>query len=189
MRLLLAALALLPLAASAADRLNIKTGLWEITATTDMAGMPPLPKELLEQLSPEQRAELEAQIKQSSGGQSQTDTSRECITDRDLEEPFQSANPDDCKQEIVKSTKTLQEVKLTCTGEYQGSGTLRIHTPTPETMTGDLNLSVGEGSSAMKITADMKGRWLGEDCGEEADDEDDLEDMEDDDAAEDEDEA
>jgi hypothetical protein len=186
MRLLIAVALLVPVAASAADRLNVKTGLWEITATTEMSGMPPLPKELLDQMSAEQRAQLESQMKQAAGGKPITETSRECISERDLEKPFQSANPEDCKQQIVKSTRTMQEVKLTCTGEYQGSGNLRIHTPTPETMNGDMDVSVGDGSTSMTIKAKIKGRWLGADCGEEADEED--EDSEEADNAEDEDE-
>lgn len=170
MRFVIAIALLMPLVASAADRLNVKTGLWEITATTEMSGLPPLPKELLDQMSAEQRAQLESQMKQV-GGEPTTETSRECISERDLERPFESANPDDCKQQIVKSTRTMQEVKLTCSGEYKGGGTLRIYTPTPETMTGDLDISVGE-ETPMTVKAKMKGRWLGADCGEEADEED-----------------
>lgn len=178
MRLLIAACALLPLSVMAADRLNIKTGLWEVTATTQMSGMPPLPKELLDKMSPEQKAQLQ-QSMEAAGGTPRTDTSRECITERDLERPFESANPDDCKSEIIKRTRTTQEVKLTCTGEYKGNGLLRIHTPNPNTMTGDLEVSVGNGETAMTVKSEMKGRWLGEDCGEEADDEEDYDDADD----------
>lgn len=166
-----------PALVSAADKLNIKTGLWEVSATTNFSGMPPLPKELLDQLTPEQRAELEKTMKQSSGEEARTDVSRECITERDLERPFESANPDDCKQELVRSTRTTQEIRLTCTGEYKGSGTFVINTPTAETMTGVLDLSVGNDSNPMKIKANMKGRWLGPDCGEEADEDDAEEEM------------
>jgi hypothetical protein len=37
-------------------------------------------------------------------------------------------------------------------------------------MTGDLDLKVGEGASAMTVTSKIKGRWLGADCGDEDDD-------------------
>lgn len=181
--LFVVACACCPLLAVAADRLNVKTGLWEITASTEMAGMPPLPKEILDKLTPEQRAELEAKVKQSRAEGPHTDTSRECITDRDLDKPFESANSEECTQEVVRTTRTSQEFKLTCTGEYKGEGTFKINAPTPETMTGLLDLSVGEGSSKMTVKADMKGRWLGPDCGEEADDEDELDETEEDEGA------
>lgn len=170
--LLVVACACCPLIVSAADRLNVKTGLWEITASTRMTGMPPLPKEMLDKLTPEQRAEIEAKVKQNQGGAPETDTSRECITDRDLDKPFESGNADECKQEVVRSSVTSQEFRLTCSGEYKGEGTFKITAPTPETMTGALDLSIGEGSMKMTVKSELKGRWLGPDCGEEADDED-----------------
>jgi hypothetical protein len=176
--LFIAAFLVFPLIA-AAEKLNVKTGLWEITATSDIAGMPPLPKELLDKLTPEQRAEIEAGMKQGGAGGPHKEVSRECITERDLEDPFKSANPDECKSQLVRSTRTLQEVKLTCTGQYKGSGSFLISTPTPETMTGVLDVSVGEGGTSMKVKADMSGRWLGPDCGEEDDDDVDEDDSED----------
>jgi hypothetical protein len=164
--LLVVAIVCCPLMASAQEKLNVKTGLWEITASTEMDGMPPMPKEVLDKLTPEQRAGIEA----SMG--SHTETSRECITERDLNEPFDSGNPDECKHDIVRSTRTMQEFKLTCTGEYKGSGTFKIQAPTPETMTGMVDVAIGQGETKMTIKADMKGRWLGPECGEEAEDED-----------------
>jgi hypothetical protein len=158
-----------PLAVSAAERLNVKTGLWEMTSATQMSGMPPLPKEMLEKLTPEQRAQIEATIKQSSGPR--TDVSRDCVTERDLERPFEAGDREECKYELVRSTRTSQEWKLACTGDVQGSGFFKINTPTPETMNGVLDISVGNGDSRMTVKADIKGRWLGADCGEEADDE------------------
>ena len=160
-----------PLLSTAAEKLNVQPGLWELTSTTEMEGTPPLPKELLDKLTPEQRAEMEAGLKGLSG-RPQVDVSRECITERDLEKPFESADSDECTQEIVRTTRTTQELRLICTGDPKGQGTFRITTPTPETMTGVLDMSVGEGAEAMTIKADIKGRWLGADCGEEADEDD-----------------
>ena len=50
----------------------------------------------------------------------------------------------------------------------------RITTPTPETMTGVLDMKVGEGKDVMTIKTQLKGRWLGPDCGDEDDDEEDT---------------
>jgi len=176
--LMVVAIACCPLAVSAAERLNVKTGLWEITATTQMSGTPPMPKEMLDKLTPEQRKELEASIKQTQGTPF-TDTSRECITERDLDRPFDAGDRDECTYELVRSTRTSQEYKLVCAGEYKGTGTFKIAAPTSETMTGAFDVSVGDDSMKMTVKADMKGRWLGPDCGEEADDEDEFDDEED----------
>jgi hypothetical protein len=155
-------------AASAAERLNMKTGLWEITSVTTVSGMPPLPKELLDQMTPEQRAEMRAAMKTDKP---ETDTSRECITDKDLDHPFESADTKDCTETIVSSTRTSQEVRLTCTGEHESTGVLRVSTPTPGTMSALLDLRAGDGKDAFTVKSQMKGRWLGADCGDEADEE------------------
>jgi hypothetical protein len=169
-RILLGAVVLgLAAAASAAERLNMKTGLWEITAVTTMSGLPPLPKDVLDQMSPEQRAEMLAAMKAAEKEGPETDTSRECITEKDLEHPFESANTKECTETIVSSTRTSQEVRLVCSGEHKGTGLLRVSTPTPSTMTAMLDLRSGDGKDAFTIKSQMKGRWLGADCGEEAD--------------------
>jgi hypothetical protein len=148
----------------------MKTGLWEITSVTTVSGMPPLPKEVLDHMTPEQRAEMQAAMK--DGEKPETDIDRECITDQDLEHPFESANTKECTETIVSSTRTSQEVRMVCTGEHKGTGLLRVSTPTPNTMTAMLDLRSGDGKDAFTIKSQMKGRWLGSDCGEETDRED-----------------
>lgn len=153
--------------AFAADKLNVKTGLWEITSTTHISGMPPLPKEVMDQVTPEQRAQVEQAFKAEAARGPQTDVDRECITEKDLTRPFEGADDSNCSHTITNTTRTTQEVRLTCTGEYKGAGLLRITTPTPETMTGSLDLKMGDTNEAMTIKSQLKGRWLGSDCGEE----------------------
>lgn len=164
-----AAASLAPAFALAADKLNIKTGLWEITSTTHIDGIPPLPKELMDKVTPEQRAQMEQAFRDEAAKGAQVDTDRECITEEDLTRPFEGADESNCSHTITNTTRTTQEVRLTCGGEYKGSGLLRITTPTPETMTGALDLKVGDTKNAMTIKSQLKGRWLGPDCGEEDD--------------------
>lgn len=164
MRALIVLVACYPFVATA-ETLNVKTGVWEITSTSTLSGAPGLPPELLEQLSDEQRAEVEKRLKDASD-RAYTDVSRECVTELDLRNPFESANPDECTQRVVRSTRTEQEFELECTGTHPGTGTLRISAPTPETMTGVLDASLGKGNDAVKVKATLKGRWLGPDCDE-----------------------
>lgn len=168
--LLVAACLTLPFAVSAAEKLNVKPGLWEITSTSKISGIPPLPKDVLDKMSPQQRAQMEASFKAEAAKGPQVDTDRECITKEELEKPFESADAKDCTQTIVTTTRTTQEVRLTCTGEHKGSGLLRISTPTPETMGGTMDLKLGDGKDAMTINAKLKGRWLGPECGDEDED-------------------
>ena len=164
----------LPALGHSAETLNVKLGLWEITSSTETRGMPPLPKDLLDKLSPEQRRKMEADIKAEQAKGPDKDTDRECVTREDIERPFESANTKECTQTIVTTTRTSQEVRIVCTGGIPGSGVLKIATPTPEKMSGSLDLKLGEGAQAMTIKAQLQGRWLGSDCGDDADSDDDA---------------
>ena len=159
--------------AVAADKLDVKPGLWEITSTHQISGIPPMPKEWQEKVTPEQRAAMETAFKKEAEKGPQTDTDRECITKQQAAQPFDVGDTKDCTQTVVRTTRTTQEVHLSCKGEYKGNGVLRVTTPTPETMTGTLDLQLGEGKDAMKVKSQLKGRWLGPDCGDEDDEEND----------------
>jgi hypothetical protein len=148
----------------------VKIGLWEITSRTSMTGMPPIPKEMAATLTPEQRAKMEADFKAEIAKGPIERTDRECITQKDLEHPFSSSNTENCKQTTAQVTPTTQELRLVCTGNQQGTGTFRVSTPTPESMTGDLELKLGEGKDIMTVKSQLKGRWISADCGKEAED-------------------
>lgn len=174
----LAALLLTTLSAAGAgaERLDVKLGLWEMTSIMRFSGMPPLPKELTDKMTPQQRAEMAADLKAAAEEEPEPDVSSECITQEDLDKPFESGNSDECTQTIVRTTRTTQEIRMVCTGKTRGSGVFRVTTPTPETMTGVLDLKAGDGPDPFTIKGTVKGRWLGPDCG----DEEDSDDMDDD---------
>lgn len=155
-----------PLAMAAAEKLDIRPGTWEITATTQVSGAPPLSQEMLSKMTPQQRAELEAAFKAEAAKGPQTEVTRECITPEEVEQPFKAAELEDCTQDIERTTRTTQEARLVCTGEAKGSGLLKVTAPTPETMSATLDLRAGEGPDAMTIKAQMKGRWLTAECEE-----------------------
>ena len=173
-RIAMSVAAALALSMSAhAEPLNVKTGLWETTMTTDTRGMPPLPKELLDRLSPEQRKKMEADLRAEQAKGPDTNTDRECITQKDLERPFEPSNTKECKNTVVKATKTEQEIRLVCTGGMPGSGTFKITAANPQSLTGSLDLKLGQDPQAMTIKGQFKARWIGPDCGDEADSDDD----------------
>lgn len=153
-----------PLAAFSAERLNIKTGLWEIKSILQTSGVLPLPKALLDTLTPEQRAKMAADMKKEAAKGPSMDTSRECITEKDLEQPFSSANAKECRQSVTNTTRTTQEVRIVCDGEIKGGGVLKVTSPTPESMTGSIDLKVGEGPDAFSMNGKLIGRWLGSEC-------------------------
>lgn len=174
----IAALTLVTLTAAGAEQLNVKLGLWEMTSIMRFSGVPPLPKEVLDKMTPQARAKMEAELKAAAQEEPEPEVSSECITQEDLDKPFSSANEDDCTQTVVRTTRNTQEIRMACHGKIKGSGLFRVTTPTPETMNGELDLKAGDGPNAFTIKGKIKGRWLGADCGDE-DDGDDVDDDED----------
>src|SRR5215216_5859975 len=98
--------------AAAADKLEVKPGLWEITSSHHITGIPPMPKEWQEKVTPEQRAAMETAFKKESERGPQTDTERECISKEKAERPFDVGDAKDCTQKVVRTTRTTQEVHL-----------------------------------------------------------------------------
>src|SRR5258708_23095420 len=83
----------------AADKLtplNIREGLWEMTVTHSMTGMPAIPPDTLAKMTPEQRARVEAAMKQSGMGGPTADVPKECGTKEKLDK--QSAFSDNRKE-------------------------------------------------------------------------------------------
>jgi hypothetical protein len=172
---------------AAAQDLNIKPGLWEFAVTQEWNGdqMSVLPakekaqfEEAKARMSPEQRAQMEALMKQQQpnpwGGPAKTIIEKRCLTKEDIHQitHFAAKNsPGDkeasnCKITVLKSTATVIESREACssTNGPNPNTTLLIEAPNPETMTfrAESKSSVG-GSFEMKVKS--SGKWLGPACG------------------------
>jgi hypothetical protein len=164
-RVLVVAACLAASVALAADDLNVKTGLWELKTSTKMSGLPPVPPQVLAQMTPEQKAKLQETLqKQMQAAQDRTE--KICVTKEDLGKPFASLDFKNCSQTIVSRTSTTQEVKLSCTGNPVGTGTLRIAAQSTEAVTGTIDLSVGTSQPPMTAKSQFQAHWLGNDCGD-----------------------
>lgn len=157
---------LLPLLVLAADRLNVRTGLWEITTSTVTQGTPQIPADVLAKMTPQQRAQMEAAFASRAAAGPHVNTTRDCITEEDLTKPFYREK--ECSAKIVKNTATSQEIDVVCAGEHSNTGKMHINTPTPESMNGTMELRMSGGEDAMVIKTQLKGRWLGASCKGEA---------------------
>src|SRR5690348_1514873 len=75
--------------------MDVKTGEWETTTTTKISGfqIPPLPEEQLARMPPDQRARLEAIMKQATN---RTTTVKGCLKKEDLTQLKLNDNKD-CK--------------------------------------------------------------------------------------------
>jgi hypothetical protein len=172
------ALALFGGAAWAADPvpMDVKTGQWEYTVTTQMTGMPQLaqqmpsiPPEQLAKMPPEQRARIEAALKQAgamSGGKPMTTTSKNCIRKEDLAKMMPNTNKDQsCKVSLVSSSRTRQEMKMDCDSNGgKQTGTVVVEALSPESTKFNLQVASNQDGHIMNMTVNGTSKWLGATC-------------------------
>jgi hypothetical protein len=155
-------------ACQAADNItpmNAKPGLWEITSVTERGGMPPIPADALAKMPPDQRARIEAQFKSMSAPQ--TTTKQSCITDGDVAKGFGWNNTEkSCRQTIVTSTGSKQEVKWECDGAQKNSGWVKIDAPDPAHVNAHIEITMGSSGRVMNMKVDTSAKWLGNSCGD-----------------------
>jgi Protein of unknown function (DUF3617) len=165
---ILAAIVFFSLTLFAADKitpLNVKEGLWEMTVTHSMTGMPAIPPDTLAKMTPEQRARMEAMMK----GGAKTDVRKECITKEKLEK--QSAFSDDrkeCTRTVLNSTSSKLEMKIHCKGEEQGSmdGTLLVEAIGSDNVKGKMQAVTNANGKTMNMNFTFSSRYLGPACGD-----------------------
>jgi hypothetical protein len=145
----------------AAERLAVKIGLWENTATMSMS----MPPEALQKMPAAQRAQMEAVLKQMSTPQTVTDKS--CLTEKDLDgSAFREALAQpgmDCEYTTVASTSKRQEITMQCkspAGPVTGRITVDVQNDTQVRGTMEMR------SSQANVDAKFESKWLATACGD-----------------------
>jgi hypothetical protein len=146
--------------------LNVKPGQWETTVTIARSGQLPIPPEVLEKMTPEQRAVLEERMKASAAQVPQTRVAKRCFTKEDLANAY-GANEDNktCKRTIVTSSPSGQEFKIECTnGQMTSTGAGHVDVIDSEHIGGKTKLSMTRGGQTMTVETTFSSKWLGADC-------------------------
>lgn len=158
----------LALAAQAAPlSLNVKTGLWEMTTSGQTSGAPPIPPEMLAQLTPERRAKFEAAMAASLAKSNQSHVTKTCVTEKTLQHGF---DPEEnrgrhCTNTVLSSNAKVMELRQECTGREKTSGHIRFEAVSPELVNGTIDIVMSNGANTMTMKHVMHGKWLGADCG------------------------
>jgi hypothetical protein len=168
-KILLGLLVLFPFAMQSDSTvpLNVKVGLWQTTVTTNVTGLPTIPDSVLAQMPADQRAKIEAAMKQTSG---QPTTTKSCMTKDKLEksEGFRNA-PKFCTYTVVSSTGSKLEMKMECTQNgMKMTGNLRVEAVDSENVKGtvQMNTSGNNAGNSMNMNSTFTGKWLGAACGD-----------------------
>lgn len=145
--------------------LNVKPGLWESTTTYTRSGEMPLTPEMLEHMSPEQRARLEERLKANSGTTTHTITDKNCVTQDDIRNAEFGVDKKQCTQTITASSSTTAKGNLSC--EFEGArlnGSIEVNAPDPEHVKGTTHMVTTGGGHSMKVDGTFTSKWLGSRC-------------------------
>jgi hypothetical protein len=169
--LFLALTVCLPLALCAADNLtplNVKEGLWEVSVTHSMSGMPAMPSippDALAKMPPEQRARVEAMMK----GTPSTDVRKECVTKEKLEKHSAfSNNRGECTRTVVSSTGSKLELKFHCEEKQSSSdGTFLMEAVASDNVKGTMHMVMNSNTGhTMNMDFSISSKYLGSACGD-----------------------
>jgi hypothetical protein len=149
-----------------AGNLDIKTGAWEVTTTTIIQGMM-IPKELLEKMSPAQRAKFD-QVMGARDGKPSTRTLHSCVTQADLDrsEVFKSQNAK-CTRKVIANSARRLEVEETCPPPHMSKASFKLAANSSDSFTGVMDIAQQEGG---KVHVDMSGHWVSAVCKKGSDD-------------------
>ena len=145
--------------------LNIKPGLWERTFILNRTGKLPVPPGMLDSLTPEQRARLQARMDASSGSNTNTSTEKVCITKEQVDNPVKF-NDKECTWTILESTRTQAKGKVSCSASGMTmAGTGEFQAPDQEHLRGSAHMTSTGGGNKMTTDAIFTSKWLGSNCG------------------------
>jgi hypothetical protein len=148
-----------------AEPLKVKPGLWETTTTTEKQGANKPTN--LDQLTPEQRAKVEAQL--AARVKKETHTVKSCLSAEQVKsaEAFMgSAKQHGCVRKVEQQTASDLQASIECRGGANPmSGKLAMHAVSDEAMTGRSEMLYGAPERLQLLTrSDISAKWLGARC-------------------------
>ena len=145
---------------------NIKPGLWEVSVTPKMSGEMPIPEEQLAKMTPEQRARLEAAVKNAGA---KPHFYKECMTPEKIAKGFEmdrGADEASCKRNIISSTASELTLHDECNDTKRKSSTdVHFEIKGGTQMNGKVHIVVTQSGKSMTVDSTLTGKWLASSCG------------------------
>jgi hypothetical protein len=140
--------------------LDVKSGLWETTSTTERGGMPTIPAEQLAKMPAAARARLQGMSAPS------TDTRQSCLTKEEVSK-FGLNKDKSCKVTTVTSTGSKQEFKFDCdTAGSKSTGSMKIEAADATHVNGLVLINMNAGGRVMDMKVTTSAKWLSDSCGD-----------------------
>jgi Protein of unknown function (DUF3617) len=155
------------LAAGKYQPLNVKTGTWETIYTTTVSGAPPIPQEMLDKMTPEQRTRFDTMMKKMATGTPTTRTSKTCLTKEQLaKNPFNDRKS--CTETVLASTGSKMEIEEVCMEENaKTNAKVRIEASDSENVKGWVQSTVTGSGRTMNVNGTFTSKWIGAVCKDE----------------------
>jgi len=147
--------------------LDVKTGLWEVTTVTNLSGQMPIPADLLEKLTPEQRARLQERMNAKSMQPAKPIVSRNCLTQEQLDKGNSfTENRKSCNPTVVSSTKSKVEVRLECVeNDVKVNAKVQFEAIDSENVKGQTLSTATGGDHTMNSSSTFIAKWISPSCG------------------------
>ncbi len=145
---------------------NIKPGLWEVSVSPKMSGEMPIPEDQLAKMTPEQRARLEAAMKNAGG---KPHIYKECMTPEKIAKGFEmdrGADSASCKRNVISSTSSELTLHDDCNDPKRKSSTdVHFEIKGGKQMDGKVHIVVTQSGKSMTVDSTLSGKWLSASCG------------------------
>ena len=146
--------------------LNVKTGQWQTTVQVSSGGSIALPSAEMAKLNPEQRAQVEAAMKQASRPKTTTRVNQDCLTADELNKgtPFKPDNKQ-CTQKVLNSTSSKLNLEQDCTEESMTTKTvMSLEATSPEQVKGRGTVTVTSEGHTFTSNIAFTSQWLSPAC-------------------------
>ncbi|MBZ5610838.1 MAG: DUF3617 domain-containing protein [Acidobacteriia bacterium] len=146
--------------------LNVKLGQWETTSQSQIAGLPPIPQNVLDKMSPEQRERIESRFKANQAPRALV--TKTCLRKEDVEKAATFGDDDKaCTRTIVTASSTRQEMRIECTRPTgKQTGTIHVEASDSEHVKGVVHMTMLLGDRSMTVNSSFESKWLGSVCTE-----------------------
>lgn len=156
--------------------LNVKAGLWQTTTTSTFGGLaggiaslPPGEQAKLAQMTPQQRAMVEAMMKKQYGSGPQTTTFKHCVTEKDINNNAPWGTGTRCTWNVLTSTGTDLEARGTScdlgkTDGLNSSVDVKIHVTDSENIKASMQGSATGNGHSYTLNGTYTSKWIGATC-------------------------
>ncbi len=146
-----------------AETIDLKTGAWAVDAETQTSGIS-VPKHVLDKMSPEQRAKVEASLR-ATDGKVVKHTIHTCVTKEDLQNSAvfdsDSSEASKCTRKVIAETARSFQAEETCPPPEASKTIVKIDSNAPTDYSGTLERATADGG---RIMSKLTGRWVSATC-------------------------